>query len=210
MDTLEIQNLVFPDGLTALTLWQTWKPQPASLNLSLTLDPGFASAASKDALDANTVHYGNLSKRIRLTGCPKLPMAIMSIEYDVREMARREDESTRLGNWRLEVMLPKAGTVAETVVVGSFWRGEALKGRWIEWKDLNLRVLIGVNEIERTGRQPLGLELGLWCEGDGNGMLGRLMEGFGIEEKLIEVRSRLAGRQLDETTADANMNADRS
>lgn len=63
-DTVSLRNLRLNHGIIA-PIWGTPKEQPALISVDLVLRNGFESAAGKDALDDNTVHYGILAKSIR-------------------------------------------------------------------------------------------------------------------------------------------------
>lgn len=63
-DTVSLKHLRLSHGIIA-PIWGTPKEQPALVSIDLVLSRGFDSAAGKDALDENTIHYGTLAKSIR-------------------------------------------------------------------------------------------------------------------------------------------------
>lgn len=63
-DTVSLKNLRLSRGIIA-PIWGAPKEQPCLVSVNLVLSRGFDSAAGKDALDENTIHYGTLAKSIR-------------------------------------------------------------------------------------------------------------------------------------------------
>lgn len=191
-DNLTVSNLSLHPGILAPYVFPSGprKLQPATVSISLGLTPGFSSAADRDALDQNTIHYGNLAKAVRslppdgngegLT----LREIVEGVERTVDEMAAREDGSRRVGRCEVGVWVPKASPAGEGVRVRSE-RDVGRLGRRVGWRFEGVRVmvLIGVNAVERTARQVLEVGLEVWShEG-----LDRDAEAFGLETEMVEV-----------------------
>ena len=156
------------------------------------LTPGFATAADKDVLDQNTVHYGLLSKGIlglysTSTAGLGLRDFVEGVEKVVGEMSKRQDGTSRVGSWELEIALPKAGMWADEVRVGVVWKEGRRTGVSLKWMSIKCRVLIGVNDIERTRPQPVDVDLTLQCSGEGQEEAVLAGKGFSCEGALVEV-----------------------
>ena len=187
-DSLHLRSLSLPTGLVApYTFPGSSKLQPATLTLTLNLDRGFSSAAQSDALDQNTIHYGNLAKAVRewkSDGGDGVRECVDHVESVVDRLARRGNGTSRVRRSQVDVELPKASAQGERCVVSSVGEGGERK---VSWRVESVRVmcLIGVNAVERTGKQAL--ELDLEVRGSGDGVLGREKEVFGLEGRMVEV-----------------------
>nr|POE99514.1 putative utp--glucose-1-phosphate uridylyltransferase [Quercus suber] len=81
-DAISITNLSLPHPVLAPDVWGNAKAQPAALSLTVQLRGEFQSAASRDALDASTLHYGELAKHIRSACCEGLGVAAVLGTWD--------------------------------------------------------------------------------------------------------------------------------
>ena len=88
---VSVRNLQLPSGAIAPNIWLERREQPALASVSLWLRNSFTSAASQDALDDSTVHYGELSKRVRAgcTGEEGQRLALEAVLQAAEHMARK-------------------------------------------------------------------------------------------------------------------------
>ncbi|KAF2481387.1 Dihydroneopterin aldolase-domain-containing protein [Neohortaea acidophila] len=165
-DRIQLINLQLPHDVIAPNIWGELKAQPALVSLKLGLMQGIESTASNDALDQNTVHYGELAKRIR-GGCTAgqgLDALFALCERQVFQIARREDASSRIRDIEITVTFPKASLYGEGVelVHSITCDGQgARKTHFYTWriKEMKVMTLIGVNAYERRAKQPLVVHL---------------------------------------------------
>ena len=198
-DLVAIKNLQLPFAVLAPNVWGIVKEQPALVTVTLGLRRGFTSAASNDALDHNTIHYGELAKRIR-AGCTAgqtIASLCSSIEHVIHDMGLRPDGTTRVSRAVLQIDLPKAsmfgnGLYLMRVVVyeeDGLYRSEL---PLLGISDVKIETLIGVNEYERNGKQPVVASLELYLGGDllaGESQMGEAYEtamSFQAEHKLVQ------------------------
>lgn len=195
-DIITIKKLQLPYGIIAPNVWGEYKAQPVLLSLALTLNPGIGSAADKDALDQNTIHYGHLAKRIRggassdqtLSQCTAM---VGDILYD---MGQRDDHTFRLSESKMQLTFPKASMSGETFEIqrsATHGSDGTVSSPRTNFSICGMKVmtLIGVNANERQAKQPLlvGLELCVdsktipW-DLDATARL------FGVEHSLVQVR----------------------
>ena len=162
MDIVSIKKLQLPHGVVCPNVWGIAKEQPVLVTIVLTLRNGLQSAASKDALDRNTVHYGELAKRIRAASKPNqtLEMLTPTIFAAISSLAMRDDGTCKLSQSIVLYHLPKASMYGNNIELVNILlynsQGKAtLMGRDFGLREANFMALIGVNDYERTARQPL-------------------------------------------------------
>lgn len=194
-DTVILKKLQLKNGVEAPDVWGSEKNQPALVSIHLALRDGFGSAASKDALDQNTIHYGQLAKQIqaRCNKSAKLPHVFDVIKGEVTSMATRTDGSCKLAHFDVELSLPKASMHGEGVdVVSTFsfdvdGRSTLVKRKFV-LRDMKLMVLIGVNDNERTKKQPVVVNLDLTLKGTDEELSDSLnAAAFKVEPELVQV-----------------------
>lgn len=197
---VSVLNLQLPSGAIAPNIWLEAKEQPALAAVKLWLRGSFASAASKDALDDSTVHYGELSKRVRAACASEegqrtaLDAALQAAEH----MARKPRAG---GDWFVasriaaKLTLPKASAFGSSLVMNETRtydeRGARNGGfRTFFCQDLRVPTLIGVNAYERKGRQPVVVNFSVDFSGDRPGSLQDEMALlFPLERELVRVSS---------------------
>jgi len=172
-DIIHLKRLILPVPLTIPDIWGHAKDQPAQVSVHLTLDPGFSTAATLDALDENTVHYGQLAKAIQgiakststEAGAFSCVEAFNAVQNVVKTMAIRKDGSCRLSRFETVIHAPKASLHGDGIDLAAWFEydnGEWKDGRFtLSLLNMRLMVLIGVNDKERTGRQPVVVDLDL-------------------------------------------------
>jgi len=204
-DIISIKDLQLPHGVIAPDVWGKPKEQPALVRVQLDLrGDGFSTAASKDELDASTIHYGELAKRIRSSSEQGQNAADLfnAIQQTVTEMARKPDGHFIIMDCTIELTLHKASMSGEKV---NIWHSPSFNKegkvtrlcKQITVSGIKIMTLVGVNAYERTAEQPLVAEVNLcWFEGSGGVLqfatekeaweeiMGKL---FGLEKMLVEV-----------------------
>ena len=194
---VSVKNLQLPSGVSAPNVWGIHKEQPAVVTVNLYLSEGFSSAASKDALDQNTIHYGDLAKRIR-AGCSSGQTEInvlLVIQNIIAEMGMRANGTFRLSRAEIELQLPKASMFGESVSLfdrlcyNEHDQGQATTSqRSLHLRDMKVMTLIGINEYERKAKQPviasLDVRLSSTLEDMAGGQTARL---FGVERTIAQV-----------------------
>ncbi|KAK5679066.1 hypothetical protein LTS10_008722 [Elasticomyces elasticus] len=211
-DIISVKNLQLPAGVVAPDVWGKPKEQPALLTITLVLNGGFASAASKDALDGSTIHYGELSKRIR-SACGERGQTSGDVsahaERVVCEMARKGEGKFIVARSVIEVNLPKASmygdgaTLINTTEYDGAGRAQAAQCVFVV-KEVKLMLLVGVNAYERTAKQPIIASLWLYMgesadgKGSGSAQTGAL---FNLEQTLVQITQDTSFETL-ETLAD--------
>ena len=171
---VSVKNLQLPCGVIAPNVWNIPKEQPASVTVTLHLSQSFDSVAAKDALDQNTVHYGELSKRVR--ACCSAPENVLDVFANVEDvinmMSRRYDGTSRISTAVIEVNLNKACMFGEKVclvkTVSYDVQGRTTCSQLRFTLDrMKIMTLIGVNDYERKARQPVIASLELSTSIDG-------------------------------------------
>jgi len=172
-EVIHLKRLNLPVPLRVPDIWGQAKDQPAQISVHLTLSPGFSTAASLDALDESTVHYGQLAKAIQgvvkstsaEAGAFRCVDAFSTVQNVVKAMAMRRDGSCRLSRFETVIHAPKASLYGDGVDLAALFEyddGEWNDGRFtLSLLNMRLMVLIGVNDKERTGRQPVIVDLDL-------------------------------------------------
>jgi dihydroneopterin aldolase len=168
--------------------------------VSLWLNSSFTSAASQDALDDSTVHYGELSKRVRAgcTGEEGQRSALEAVFQAAEHMARKpKPDGDKFVAKRIaaKLTLPKASAFGDALTLSEVRtydaKGSKIGGfRTFTCKNLKVPTLIGVNAYERKGRQPLVVDFAVDFDSYSYKSLGsaKHMEAlFPIERDLIEV-----------------------
>ncbi|KAK4952970.1 hypothetical protein LTR10_008675 [Elasticomyces elasticus] len=197
-DIISVKNLQLPAGVVATDVWGKPKEQPALLTITLVLNGGFSSAASKDALDGSTIHYGELSKRIR-SACGEQGQTAEGVtahaERVICEMARKGEGKFIVARSVVEVSLPKASmygdgvTMIRTTEYDGNGRARAAQRVFVV-KEVKLMLLVGVNGYERTAKQPIIASLWLYL---GNVTGGKESESaqtvalFNLEQMLVQI-----------------------
>lgn len=199
---VSVRNLQLPSGAIAPNIWLERKEQPALASVSLWLRNSFTSAASQDALDDSTVHYGELSKRVRAgcTGEEGQRSALEAVLQAAEHMARKpKPDGDKFVAKRIaaKVTLPKASAFGDALTLSEVRTYDA-KGaktggfRTFTCKNLKVPTLIGVNAYERKGRQPLVVDFAIDFDSKVFESLGSEQHMdvlFPIERELVEVRT---------------------
>lgn len=170
-DIVSVKGLQLPHGVHAPDAWGKTKEQPALLSVTLTLKSSFSSAGSKDELDDSTIHYGKLAKSLRARSKSEqtCDQVISSCALDTAiEMGERSRNSggNAIAHCRAELLLPKAsmfglcGLVCCYDASSNFSMTQG-KSWGFFLKDVNLMCLVGVNEYERAGKQPVVVNFSL-------------------------------------------------
>ncbi|KAK0944850.1 hypothetical protein LTR48_003474 [Friedmanniomyces endolithicus] len=203
-DIISVKNLQLPAGVVAPDVWGKAKEQPALLTVSLVLrGEGFGKAAEGDRLDASTIHYGELSKRIRAAcSTPNQTAGHVSAyaERVIAEMSRKTAASFIVARSIVDVHLPKASMYGDGITLTNITdydeRGRTRAARRVfVVKGVKLMLLVGVNGYERGGKQPVLASL--WLDlGDagplegGSGSRsgsGSTVALFNLEQTLVQI-----------------------
>lgn len=210
MDTVSLHKLQLE--VSAPTVWSVPKVQPALLTIHLILRNGFGTAANQDALDENTIHYGDLAKRIRAQ-CqdkPTLEALFPLVETVYSDMALRKDGTCRLSRSMVVINLSQAsmhGESCELVDIQDHERnGKSLPSGWqFRIKDIKIMLLIGLKNEERERKQPVVINLDLILDAEkdvsNESITRRNSALFNLERKLIEVRLMLPSQSSNLLTA---------
>jgi dihydroneopterin aldolase len=205
-DIICISELQLP-GVLAPDSFSRDKEQPATVSVSLTLRPGFSTAANKDELDASTIHYGELAKRIRgnFTSPLKVFEAFAKIEEDAIVMATKDSGRFILAKLVIELELPKMSMAGKGVAMRcEFQYNEDAGITGLQWvyslREVQVMAIIGINDHERKNKQPLLVSCEVFHKGE---------QPYGLERDLVEVslfgctkvRPRLIAEQIIEGTS---------
>lgn len=196
---VSVRNVQLPSGAIAPNIWLEAKEQPALASVSLWLRNDFTSAASQDALDDSTVHYGELSKRVR-AACSNEEgqrSALNAIFQAAEHMARKpKPEGDKFVAKRIaaRLALPKASAFGEGLSMSEVRlyseKGERTGGfRTFVCKDLRVPTLIGVNAYERKGRQPVAVNFAVDFADEACSPEEEMKLLFPLERELVGVRS---------------------
>lgn len=161
-DTISIQNLQLPFGILALDVWGKAKEQPGLVSVTVGLRDGFQSAAEHDALDASTIHYGELAKRIRGGCTARQPVGelIATVGQVVQDMADKDGRSI-VASTAVALDLPKASMFGDGVTfrAATFYDEHGRQTADPHWavtvRNVKIMTMIGVNSYERTAKQPI-------------------------------------------------------
>ncbi|KAK3691968.1 hypothetical protein LTR37_018328 [Vermiconidia calcicola] len=164
--TVQIKRLQLPSGILLDNIFGKPQEQPAYVTLTLHLRTSFQTAADKDALDESTIHYGQLAKGIRkhCTGVQARLEILKRTISVIRQMAEKADGTSRLTSATFCLHLPKSslyGDGWDWIIIMHF--SEAGEPTSMELttrvEGMRFMALIGVNDYERTSRQPLVAKL---------------------------------------------------
>lgn len=195
-DAIEIKALQLSNGIVAPDIWGTAKVQPAHANIRLNLRRPFASAASKDALDNSTIHYGQLAKGLRACadGSASVDEMVIRLTEVVASMGRKSSELFILASTAIEIVLPKAsmdGNGMSLTTTHSYDDTGKVQDvrRCFTMSDVKIMTLVGVNASERTAKQPLIVTLSVDFGDDTKAKMTKSTDVlFSIERLLVDVR----------------------
>lgn len=221
---VSVRNVQLPSGVIAPNIWLETKEQPALASASLWLRSSFTSAASQDALDDSTVHYGELSKRVR-AGCTSEDgqrSALEAVFQAAEHMAcKSKPDGDKFVAKRIaaKLTLPKASAFGEALTLSEVKlydeKGSKTGGfRTFACTNLKVPTLIGVNAYERKGRQPLVVDFAVDFDSESYASLSSAQHMdmlFPIERDLVEVRpthSCLLARLFSDTNASSDRRKD--
>lgn len=189
-----MRDLQLPHGLVVPNVWGDYKEQPVFVSLELTLNPGFQTAASKDVLDQNTIHYGQLAKKVRAASTADQTDTGFRQRLDriLTEMSQRPDGTRRISRSKVDLCLQKGsmyGAVLRITTVTDWdkdvsgWVSQAC----IRFEAMQVMTLIGVNEYERRRKQPLLVWLDVLMD-DGLGVIDPSMSPAvsGLEDVVVQ------------------------
>lgn len=196
---VSVWNLQLPSGVIVPNIWLETKEQPALTTVSLWLRNSFTSAASQDALDDSTVHYGELSKRVRAACASEQGQrsAVEAVFQAAEHMARKGESKFVAKRIAAKLVLPKASAFGEALTLSEVRlydeRGERKGGfRTFACKNLKVPTLIGVNAYERKGRQPLVVDFAVdfaSASYEGVSSAEHMEKIFPVERDLVDVSS---------------------
>jgi len=215
-DCISIENLQLARPVKAPNIWNEVKEQPAWLTVHIYLGTYFSSAASADALDESTIHYGNLAKLLRSecsaesAGGATLQVASAAIE----QMAKKPKIDRCIADRIVvKLLLPKASAygsaleIHESTPCTPKGRDHSSITRTFACKGLKIMTLIGVNAYERKAKQPLIVDFIMDYHHGGNSTLADMEALFPLERALVEVRrtppfARTHDKQIDAAPVD--------
>ena len=164
--SIVIDRLQYPSSIIAPNVWGLQKEQPAYFNIRINLRQSFKTAANSDVLDDSTIHYGELAKRIRAACTPGLgPLdALSKAEEVIVGMGTKSNGRFIIADAHIDLCLPKASMYGKLLRLDKWVEfdesGKAFDSNTLfELRDLRLIALIGVNDYERTGKQPIDATL---------------------------------------------------
>ncbi|KAF2720039.1 hypothetical protein K431DRAFT_227450, partial [Polychaeton citri CBS 116435] len=201
-DVIAIENLQLPHGVVATNVWGKSKEQPVLISVHLILRNGFSSASDADELDASTIHYGQLAKLIRGASVANQTIVTVftAVEEAVRQMSGKSSGRFLVERCTMEIKLPKAamygGDGLSLVSILSFdetGKATEVGGRAVVLEKCRLMALIGVNDYERSGKQPI--ETSIWlnlppsaADGSAGDRDGQRMEAlYNIDQILAQI-----------------------
>ena len=203
-----IRNLQLPSGALAPNIWHEVKEQPALATVSLWLRESFTSAASQDALDDSTVHYGELSKRVRAVCATEEGQGTaLNGMFDAAEYMAHKPKPAVSNNClpdgtgkfvakriAARLTLPKASAFGDELAMSEVrtYDGKGNKTcqgfATFSCKNLRIPTLIGVNAYERKGRQPLVVDFAVdIVERIGGTAMEEMQILFPLERDLVDV-----------------------
>jgi FolB domain-containing protein len=207
---ISIQGLRL-DAVRAPNIWGDLKDQPALLNVKITLRSGFDSAASADALDDSTIHYGELAKSIR-AACSLAKNRDTVLEAAV-DAATKMTQKPRVAEYiasrlSVELVLPKASAYGAALSLEhtTLFRPDPIEDTFIvehrrtfHCKGLRIMTLIGVNASERRGKQPLVVDFSVdhdehWSE---QSHQSTMVKYSSLERVLVDVIERTEFETLE-------------
>ncbi|KAI6969710.1 hypothetical protein KC332_g2090 [Hortaea werneckii] len=211
-DLIHVKELQLPHGLVAPDVWGKPKEQPATISLTVSLQgDGFSTAADKDQLDQSTIHYGELSKRLRSLNHAGQDVESFAEQAHkcVHAMAGKAEGKFIVRLAALRVTLPKASMYGEGCVctrVVEYDDGGEVTRRMGEFglNEVKIMTLVGVNAYERQAEQPLliGVHVTRWVQqSEGVMEWPKMEEMAGLEGKVAEIVKPTSFETL-ETLAD--------
>ncbi|KAI7159942.1 hypothetical protein KC349_g3830 [Hortaea werneckii] len=196
-DLIHVKELQLPHGLVAPDVWGKSKEQPATITLTVSLKgDGFSTAADKDQLDQSTIHYGELSKRLRALNQPAQDVErfVDDAQTCVQAMATKAEGKFIVRRAAFRVTLPKVSMYGE----GAVWTrvfeydycGKVTR-RMGEYglNEVKIMTLVGVNAYERQAEQPLliGVNVTRWVQSEGEVEWPKMEAMAGLETKVAEI-----------------------
>lgn len=153
---VQIKNLQLPCPVRYPNVWKIDKEQPGSLDVTLGLKTNFATVSEHDGLE-DSVNYGTLSKSIR--NALSATLAPTEILWIVQRCCL-DLGGGLLSGISIELCLPKASMTGESLSFVSVSEvddsGKPVPQRALfTVQDMHLMAIIGVNDYERTAKQPI-------------------------------------------------------
>lgn len=167
-DKITVHNLqvIAKAGVDA---WGRKKPQPALVTVALSLAGSFDSAAAADALDQSTVHYGQLSKRIKSAidgSVDHVETRILAEQIIAPAIKETAGEHGNLKAFEIDIFYPKASMYGAGAGYSySFFTStqtEFAESKVLYLRDVRIPCIIGINPNERQQKQPVVVNL--WIE----------------------------------------------
>lgn len=155
-DGISIRDLSFQHSPQhGLDAWGREKEQPVLLSVSLDFRRSYDTAASQDALDASTMHYGVLAKNLRGLKPNDDWQSLDDLAARVLKTVMNTPPGSELVNGcQIEVKLPKASLLGESVTY-VYFRSDNEESRVLHLSNIFIPTLIGVNSNERQSKQKL-------------------------------------------------------
>lgn len=162
-----IKGLQCPHPVFTTYVWGSSKEQPAYLDIKIRLSQQFGSAAAADVLDDSTMHYGQLAKDIQaacVPGADALEL-LSKVEEVILAAGARAGGNSIIEDTTVDLILPKASMYGEEFRLSQTRRlvggtcSPVERSCLCEFRGLKLSGLIGVNQYERTGSQPIHASL---------------------------------------------------
>lgn len=195
-DCISIENLQLAKPIKAPNIWNEVKEQPAWLTVHVYLGNYFSSAASADALDESTIHYGNLAKFLR-SECAEEYAESSTLEVassSIERMAKKPKIDRCIADRMVvKLLLPKASAYGsalelhETTPCTRDGRDHSSITRTFVCRGLKIMTLIGVNSYERQARQPLVVDFTMNYHHGGYSTLSDMEALFPLERALVQV-----------------------
>ncbi|KAI9705247.1 MAG: hypothetical protein M1820_005245 [Bogoriella megaspora] len=134
------------------------KPQPALISVRLTLREHFDSASKEDQLDGSTVNYGTVSKAIREVTERKTADGSLRAIRQFWPLIGDAISHESVRQYDVDLFFPKASTTGDGIGFRKSWISGTEDGPFsfsVYFKNMRARSLIGVNDHERTKKQPV-------------------------------------------------------
>lgn len=170
-DGVSVRDLTLLNPVQLIDAWGNPGEQPVLVSIHVALRRPFKSAASSDAVDESTVHYFELAEAIRNRDSIRrstLDQQAEGIEGELWSLKEQKGLADDLiERVEVEVLLPKASMLGESV---RYRRRTHCKEdskqrettRSLHLQNVCVPTLIGVLDFERTGKQPVVINL--WLE----------------------------------------------
>jgi dihydroneopterin aldolase len=193
---VEIKNLQLPYPIQYPNVWGITKEQPGLLNITLHLKPGFANAADHDSLEGS-VNYGNLSKDIRNSMPGSLiPQRLLAFAGQrAMAVASLSQGANPISMIISELRLPKASMTGDGLNFTwtsnvSAQQGVLAQRKMFAVQNMHLMALIGVNDYERTAKQPIIASMDFYyfsVSSEGGGREFPMEKAVVVEQRLQKV-----------------------